>query len=149
MKHLSPLAAALLLASCAVTPEDQHAAHQRRLEKEARENFIALKAQEHPGRAVVLNDEGPAASTRAHTAQRTRSAQPTPVVRPVFASNPQPWYARPATSRDDTVYYWQTETIARRTTPQQRVAEAKYAQSLAKRTEDLTPEERLWAHEHY
>ena len=32
-----------------LTEEDREAAHQRQLEKEARANFYALKAQEHPG----------------------------------------------------------------------------------------------------
>jgi hypothetical protein len=43
MKLLLPLSLALLLTACA-TPEDRAAAHQRQLEKEARENFIALES---------------------------------------------------------------------------------------------------------
>ncbi len=163
MKYLLPLALTIVLTSCAITPEDKQAAHQRKLEKEARENFIAMKAQEHPGQQVVLHDEAPPAPKRGlfgggqetaavPTSRRVQHPQPTPVVRPVFASNSQPWYShptRPLSSRDDTVYYWQVETIRARTTPREKVAEAKYAQKLAKHPEDLTPEERLWAHEHF
>lgn len=165
MKYLTPLALAVVLTSCAIPPEDKQEAHQRKLEKEARENFIAMKAQEHPGREVMLNDEprptpkpglfasgGQPPAPAPRTAQRSRSAQPTPVTRPVFASNPEPWYAHPTrslASRDDTVYYWQVESARSRTTPQEKAAEAKYAHKLAKRPEDLSPEERLWAHEHY
>ncbi|HSI12281.1 MAG TPA: hypothetical protein VK961_09570 [Chthoniobacter sp.] len=161
MKYLPPLALALVLTSCAITPEDKQDAHQRKLQKEARENFIAMKAQEHPGRDVVLNDEArptpkpglfASSAPQPAPASRSHSAQPTPVTRPVFASNPEPWYAHPThslASRDDTVYYWQVESARSRTTPRERAAEAKYAQKLAKRPENLSPEERLWAHEHY
>ena len=161
MKYLPPLALAIVLTSCAITPEDKQEAHQRKLAKEARENFLAMKAQEHPGREVMLNDEprptpkpGLFASSAPQSAPapQSRSARPTPVTRPVFASNPEPWYAHPTrslASRDDTVYYWQVESAHSRTTPRERTAEVKYAQKLAKRPEDLSPEERLWAHEHY
>ena len=161
MKYLTPLALAVVLTSCAITPEDQQEAHQRKLAKEARENFIAMKAQEHPGREVVLHDEArptpkpglfASSAPQPERASRSRSAQPTPVTRPVFASNPEPWYAHPTrslASRDDTVYYWQVDAARSRATPRERAAEAKYAQKLAKRPEDLSSEERLWAHEHY
>lgn len=164
MKYLLPLALTIVLTSCAITPEDQQAAHQRKLEKEARANFIAMKAQEHPGQQVVLNDEAPPAPKRSlfggsqetavvPTSRAVRHPQPTPVVRPVFASNSEPWYAahaaRQGPARDDTVYYWQVESSHARTTPREKAAEAKYAQKLAKHPQDLTPEERLWAHEHY
>ena len=165
MKYLPPLALAVVLTSCAITPEDKQEAHQRKLQKEARENFIAMKAQEHPGREVVLHDEArptpkpglfasgaPQAAPASQTAHRSHSAQPTPVTRPVFASNPEPWYAHPTrslASRDDTVYYWQVDAARSRATPREKVAETKYAQKLAKRPEELSPEERLWAHEHY
>jgi hypothetical protein len=162
MKYLLPLALTIVLTSCAITPEDQQAAHQRNLEKEARANFIAMKAQEHPGQQVVLNDEarpapkqglfGGGQAEAVPTSRPVRHPQPTPVVRPVFASSSEPWYAhstRPRSSRDDTVYYWQVETIRSRTTPREKAAEAQYAKKLAKHPEDLTPEERLWAHEHF
>ena len=45
MKQFLPLSLALLLAACA-TPEDRTTVRQRQLEKEARENFMALKARE-------------------------------------------------------------------------------------------------------
>src|SRR5271163_110083 len=44
MKFFVSLTLVLLLAGCAA-PEDKDAAHQRQLEKEARANFYALRAQ--------------------------------------------------------------------------------------------------------
>jgi hypothetical protein len=152
MKQFAPFALAVFLAGCAITPQDREAAHQHQLEKEARANFIALKAQEHPGQAIVLHDEAAvaAATTNAAAAPRTRaraSLEPTNhFVRTTYAPPaPVPRAAR----QDDTVYYWQVQATQRHTTPRQQAAEAKYARELAKRPEDLTPEERVWAHEHF
>ncbi|EDY19271.1 hypothetical protein CfE428DRAFT_3448 [Chthoniobacter flavus Ellin428] len=146
MKQFCPLALAILFAGCAITPQDREASHQRQLEKEARANFIALKSQEHPGQAVVLHDE--AAATTAATAPRPRaSLQPTSHFVPTTYVPPAP--AHRASRQDDTVYYWQVQATHRRTTPRQQAAEARYARELAKRPEDLTPEERTWADEHY
>lgn len=164
MKYLSPLVLSLLLAACAVTPEDQQDAHQRKLAKEARANFIAMKQQEHPGRAVVLNDEArptpkpelfafgapqptPSARTRNHAASASAS-QSGPAFVPTSFYAPPP-KQRTQGSADGTVYYWQVPPPAHRTTPRQQAAEARYARELAKRPENLTPEEKLWAHEHY
>jgi hypothetical protein len=168
MKYFPPVALAFLLTACAVTPEDQQAVHQRQLEKEARENFIALKSQEHPGRPVVLHDEAPpptpkpsfisfapeqqpAAALTPPPAPRRRAKAPTPVAPPL-----QPYFAARSTPKpraphaiDDTVYYWQVPPPGQPLTPHQQAAEAKYARALAKRPADLTPEERLYAHEHY
>src|SRR4051812_36095626 len=51
MRCLISFSIVLLLAACAapLTEEDREAAHQLQLAREARENFYALKAQEHPG----------------------------------------------------------------------------------------------------
>lgn len=159
MKQFPQLALAILVTGCAFTPEDREAAHQRQLAKEARENFIALKAQEHPGQAVVLHDEatpmpqprklsafgGPTATTPAPRGRA--SVAPTSQFVPTAYQAPtsQPRHSR----QDDTVYYWQVQASHQRTTPRQQAAEAKYARELAKRPEDLTPEERTWAHEHF
>ncbi len=152
MKHFSQLALAILLTGCAVTPEGKEAAHQRQLEKEARANFIALKQQEHPGQPVVLNDEAAAARQRKLAAEEQAHGRanisPTTRFEPTAYVAPTP-QSRGSRRADDTVYYWQTQAMQRRTTPHQQAAEARYARELAKRPEDLTPEERVWAHEHY
>jgi DNA polymerase-3 subunit gamma/tau len=181
MKFFPPVALAFLLTACAVTPEDQQAAHQRQLEKQARENFIALKAQEHPDHPVVLHDDlppptpkpgmfsflggqSPAPAPRPKTNVEA-NAQPPPLAPPQYAAaNPQtkatptpaPRYAafsrqKAPRNPDDTVYYWQVAPPSShlQATPRQLAAEGKYARFLAKRPEDLSPEERLWAHEHY
>ena len=167
MKYFPPFALAILLTACAApTPEDQQAARVRQLEKEARENFIALKAQEHPGRPVVLHDEGPAATPAPHMMPFLGSQQPAtaPVSAPrakatgAAAAMP-PSKARMAASakprqkakgkNNDTVYYWQTQGSAKPASAREQRAEAIYARALAKRPQDLTPEERVWAHEHY
>jgi hypothetical protein len=159
MKHFPALALAFLLSACAVTPEDRQEAHQRQLAKEARENFLVLKAQEHPGRAVVLHDEpappqpapllpflakrqpAPASSTRTKGTTHVAS-MPSPYRAPA----PQP---KPRRAVDDTVYYWQVQSVRQHVTPRQHAAEVRYARELAKRPEALSAEERLWAHEHY
>jgi hypothetical protein len=166
MKYLPPFALALLLPACAITPEDKQAARQHELEKQARENFIAMKAQEHPGRPVVLHDDAPPPTPRpsgfaifgggqkpAPKPGFHASSQPRPTPEQkvawtptLFASNAKP---RPSRSTDDTVYFWQVESNHQHTTPREQAAEAKYARQLAKRSEDLTPEERMYAHEHY
>ena len=176
MKYFPPLALALLLSACAIplTPEDKEAAHQVQLQKEARANFLALKAQEHPGRPPVLHDEAPTPAPKpglfafgggqapaptpapAPHSKAARQAQakarPTP---PITASySPPPHFvptSRSQTRRqvDDTVYYWQVQNTRQRITPRQLAAEAKYAHKLAKHPEDLTPEERVYAHEHF
>jgi len=142
MKQFCPLALAILVAGCAITPQDREASHQRQLEKEARANFIALKSQEHPGQAVVLHDEAAATAPRPRASlQPTSHFVPTAYVPPASAAR--------VSRQDDTVYYWQVQTAHRRTTPRQQAAEARYARELAKHIEDLTPEERTWADEHY
>jgi hypothetical protein len=149
MKYLPPLACALLVAGCAITPEQQEAAHQSKLEKEARENFLALKAKEHPDRPPTLNDV-PGAPARS----QRESVASAPPAKSKVASNAPPtsWFApkpRPSQHYDDTVYYWQVPGPRSPGSIRFQAAEARYARELAKRPEDLTPEERLYAHEHY
>jgi hypothetical protein len=145
MKYFPPLALCILLIGCAVTPEDKEAAHQRQLEKEARENFIAMKAQQHPGRPVVLYDEAPATQQP----KMVSSIVKHPSAIAPAAYNPPTPKSRGRRYADDTTYYWQVESVRQRTSPRQQAAELKYARALAKRPENLTPEERTWAHEHY
>ena len=128
MKSLLPLALAFLLAACA-TPEDKDAAHQRQLEKEARENFMALKAREGGPRPVRLAQNEPLtpAKTYHHSSYR----------------------AEPARRADDTIYYW--DMPRRNETPSALYLAylQQSARELAKRPEDLAPEEREWVRRHY
>jgi hypothetical protein len=95
MKQFLPLALAALLAAC-VTPEDRTTVHQRQLEKEARENFMALKAREQTTsvRHVRLAENEPAPPARIYRGYS-------------IAERPR----RP----DDTIYYWD---MPRHTEPQ-------------------------------
>src|SRR5260370_35691998 len=95
MKFLFPLSIALLLAACVTTPEDKAIAHQVQLEKEARENFYALKAQQHHG--PVSRPEQPAATPPprptplpAPTPKPTPRPAPTPIPKPSPKPTPQP-----------------------------------------------------------
>jgi hypothetical protein len=118
-----------------------------------------MKAQEHPGRAVVLHDDAPPPTPQSGGFAIFGGGQK-PAPKPPYHASAQPqkvaWMPtapaanpRPSHSADDTIYYWQVESNRRRTTPREQAAEAKYARQLAKRSEDLTPEERMYAHEHY
>jgi len=71
--------------------------------------------------------------------------KPTPKPAPKPTPPQKPIASRP---NNDTVYIWQVQS-SRATSPRERVAEQKYAHKLAKKPEDLTPEELIWAHEHY
>jgi hypothetical protein len=79
-------------------------------------------------------------------------AKPTPAPAPhgpLFAANKPvspPKWGRP---NEQTVFFWQLTPAARPDRRREQVAEARYASKLAKRPEDLTPEERMFAHEHY
>ncbi|MEI9892893.1 MAG: hypothetical protein WDN28_02995 [Chthoniobacter sp.] len=105
-----------------------------------------------------MNDEAPATPKPAGLFSFGRNPPPaatpasrkkSPVAPPLTASlAPAPRFV-PTRKVDDTVYYWQVQSPSQRTSPRQQVAEAKYARQLAKRPEDLTPEERLYAHEHF
>lgn len=260
MKYLHPFALAILLTACAVTPEDKVADHQRELQKEARANFIALKAQQHPGRPVVLHDEAtptpkphliaflsgptladapvstpvpraratppitpkplptpspkpkmtpapspatattfkwpwahkatptpPPAPAGRHGHKRKHNPPPTPTPKPTPKATPKPKPAvtpkvapapkptpkptpkpkAPVTpkatpapkpkptpktkprKKGDTRYLWDAQPSAGSQPTREQIAEARYARRLYKRPQDLTPEERMWAHEHY
>jgi hypothetical protein len=151
-----------------MNPVDQEAARQRELEKQARANFIALKAQAHPDRPVVLHDEPapPPPQPNAFASARRPAATPVPRANTAYQYQPVPratpksnvawrpsfYYSptpKPQASVGDTVYYWQVPSARQATSPRFQAAEARYARQLAKRPEDLTPEERMWAHEHF
>jgi len=142
MKFLFPLCIAVLLPACASTPQDSSAAHQRKLWEEARANYLAMggrdSSQPEPNQPTAAQP----APTPKHRLFASRQSPPPPAPKPA----PQPKLAR---NNDDTVYYWQVPPPAKSTSPRDQVAEAKYARQLAKRPEDLTPEERIYAHEHY
>lgn len=196
MKYFPPFALAILLAACAVTPEQKQAARQRELEKEAQENFLALKVREHPDRPAVLHDvpaatpkpslisfnsvpqpaakapakpliaspaapnpTKPKATTKVTPQQKSMAkvtSKPTPKPAPqhtlaAASSKAQPTPKRKAPRNStETVYYWQLQAAADSSSSlRYQAAEARYARTLAKRPENLTPEERVWAHEHY
>src|ERR1700738_572696 len=96
MKYFPPFALAIFLTACAVAPEDQAAAHQRPLADARRENFIAMHAQEHPGRPVVLHDEAPPPTPKPHLIaflgerQPASTPAPKPVRVPALAPTPAP-----------------------------------------------------------
>ena len=61
-------------------------------------------------------------------------------------------FARNEKSRrfnDDTIYYYDMPRGSEPSSERYRAYKAKYARSLAKRPEDLTPEEREWVRRHY
>jgi hypothetical protein len=133
MKLLPSIALALLLAACATTPEDTVAANQRQLEKEARENFMALKARERQSSAP--------GSPAAPVSSLFRSARSKPI-----APISRPETARP---RDETIYLWNVPRRAEAKSARYLVYEKKYARALGKKPEDLSPEEREWFRRHY
>jgi hypothetical protein len=152
MKFFLPATLAILLAACAFTPEDKEAAHQRQLEKEARENFYALKAQEHPNAPPAPASAAPTPAPHLVAFQQPQP-QPMPPRRSKAAPKATAKATKVAKARtprpDDTVYYWQVQPHSNATHVRLQVAEARYARQLAKSPEQLTPEERVWAHEHF
>jgi hypothetical protein len=148
MKFLAPLTLVVLLTACS-TPEDKEAVHQRQLEKEARENFYAMRAQlgthpvPPPTPTPAPDRGGLFAFVDTRPAPKSAPANQEP---PRSSGKP-----RPATRGDGTLYYWDvppsrsTEASSRKFSS----AEIRYARELAKSPETLTPEERLWAREHY
>ena len=152
MKFFLPLTLAVLLAACA-TPQEKEVDHQQELEKEARKNFYALKAQEHPN-APPAPTPAPTpapglfaflAPQPAATTSSTTTSRPAKIARQQATPRPRARVPQP----DETVYYWQVQSRTAATNPRFQAAEARYARKLAKSPEDLTPEERIWAHEHY
>src|SRR5437764_565810 len=123
MKFFLPLTLSIFLGACAITPQDKEAAHQAQLEKEARANFYALKAQINP-HAATPPSPTPAPSSGFHPFAFV-DTKPAPA-----PSQPRP-PMRPMPPRDDTVYYWQVQGRAP-TNPRFQAAEARYARELAK-----------------
>ncbi len=157
MKLLLPLAFALFLTAC-VTPEDKNAAHQRQLEKEARENFMALKAQEHrtappaaPPQVARTESTNPAIHPQPFLPARTATTKPTKSTKPAkpTISFHSLFRVEPARRSDDTVYYWNVPRRTETPSAAYRAYERQYAHELAKRPEDLAPEEREWVRRHY
>jgi len=147
MKLFLPLSLAFCLAACALTPEDREAAHQRRLWEEARANFLSQGGRERPPLTPAPN---PAPQLEPFLQKQTAAAggaNPAPSSGMPGRSKPTP---KPKVARKtgDTVYYWQVRP-PQTNSGRYSTAELKYAHFLAKRPEDLTPEERLWAREHY
>ncbi|HEY3901155.1 MAG TPA: hypothetical protein VGM54_21270 [Chthoniobacter sp.] len=146
MKFLVPLTVVVLLTACS-TPEDKEAAHQRQLEKEAKENFYAMRARlgTHP---VPPPTPTPAPQGRGLFA--FADTHPAPKSVPVNQEQPRAAAKpKPVPRGDGTVYYWDTRPSTEGRTRNFSGAEIRYARELAKRPENLTPEERLWAKEHY
>ena len=142
MKFLLPLALAFLTAACA-TPKPQQgtAAHQRMLEEEARQNFMALKAREHKHAA-------PAASTR--RIARNEAPRPIGAFRRIddLWRDGISWLREEPRRIDETIYYHDVRPRPRPKATLSRAYE-KYARELGKKPEDLTPKEREWARGHY
>jgi len=107
LKLILPTALASIVAACAVVPPKPGTdAYQKMLEDQARENFYALKAREHPSRPapVVAQAEPPpkvhlkpfnlfatAGTAPAPTPKPVPAATPTPAVKPVVvARSPAP-----------------------------------------------------------
>lgn len=97
---LPAFALALVLAACA-TPEEKEAAHQRQLAEEARLNFLALKAREHPSAApaekvplkpfVTAAPVKPVAAVKAAPAPKPIvQAKPAVPIKPFIATKPTP-----------------------------------------------------------
>ena len=148
MKVFVPLISVLFLTACATAPVDTEAAHQEQLEKEARENFYALRSQmgTHP---VPPPTPVPKEGLFASTGSPPQDSATQPAVAP---QPPRPTRKPKPTPRNpnDTVYYWQVAPPpALANTRQFTRAEIRYARALAKSPEDLTPEERLYAREHF
>ena len=96
LKLILPTALASMLAACAVVPPKPGTdAYQKMLEDQARENFYALKAREHPSRPapVVAQTEPP---PKVHLkpfnpfSTATATAAPAPTPKPVALSKPAP-----------------------------------------------------------
>jgi len=137
MKFFVPLTLVLLLTACAA-PVDKETAHQQELEKEARKNFYTLRAQ------LSTQVPPPPAATPAPRRGLFAFMEPRPV-----EADPQRKPMPTPPSKDDTVYYWQVPPPQAPNVRRYTRAELRYARALAKSPADLTPEERLWAREHY
>jgi hypothetical protein len=147
MKFLVPLTLVVFLAACS-TPEDKEAAHQRQLEKEAKANFYVQRAQ-----LSTHIQPTPAPTPAPERGGLFASADTPPAIKSVPANRVAPLGNSPKRSShgDGTIYYWdvQTPRSAEASNRNFSRAEIRYAHELAKSPENLTPEERLWAKEHY
>lgn len=157
MKLLFPVALGLVLASCSsIMPEPKPgtAAHQQWLRDQARENFLALKAQERKNRpAPAPTPEPERVAFRPFFKRKPQSTPaPSPQLAEFRARKPKPTprlaEARPR-QPDDTLYIWNTPRQQEPSTQRFTKGEIRYARELAKSPENLTSEERLWARRRY
>ena len=177
LKLILPTALASIVAACAVVPPKPGTdAYQKMLEDQARENFYAMKAREHPSRPapvvaqtepppkVHLKPFNPFAATSAAPApapaptpkpvapsKSVAAAKPAPTPKPskpLATTNP---FARSEKPRpgDGTVYLYDMPHGPEPNSPRYRAYKIQYAHELAKRPEDLTLEEREWVRRHY
>ncbi len=155
MKLLFPSVLCLLFAACETVlpaPKPGTAEHQRWLHEQAREHFLALKAQERERRGYPAQP---------HVADRRENVQP--LVKPAPTPRPRSWLfaqskpakpAKPArTTRramDDTIYEPTAEGRAEQREWELREAreylafEAQEAKRLGKTPAQLTRAERAW-----
>jgi outer membrane biosynthesis protein TonB len=172
MKFCFPVLTVFALTACVVTPQDKSADHQRELWKQAQANFLALKEKQHPHRATATPaPQSPPVAKPTPTPTPKPAPQPTPKSAPKPTPKPAPQPTpksapkptpkpapkptpKPAPKptappkNNDTIYYWQVQS-SRANSPRERAAELRYARQLGKKPENLTPEERVWAHQHY
>src|ERR1700744_2314965 len=108
MKLLLPLTLALFLAACAVpiTPEERADARQAQLEKEARENFYALKKQANPNYTPPSEATPKPAPGLFASAPRSARPNPTPVQRTQKVAS----RSMVVTGSDGTLYYWDAKS---------------------------------------
>jgi hypothetical protein len=147
MKFLVPLTLFVLLTACS-TPEDKETAHQNQLEKEARANFYVMRAQLsthiQPSPTPTPAPEKGGLFAFVDTRPAPKSV-PANQVAPRASGKP-----KPMPHGDGTVYYWDVQPHSTEASNRNfSRAEIRYAHELAKTPENLTPEERLWAREHY
>lgn len=167
MKQLFPVSLAILLAACAtVTPAPQPGtdAHQRKLEKEARENFYAMQAENRRNNphlraraeARARAEEVARAEERSNRtsfnpfASTQRTPKPAKAISRRSNDDVNP-FARYEKRRnyDDTIYLYDMPNGPEPKSERYRAYKIKYAHSLAKSPDDLTPEEREWVRRHY
>jgi hypothetical protein len=183
MKLFLPLLLPLVLVAC-VAPKPGTTAHQELLAEQARENFLALKAQERKSAPRLVTTEAPTVATPMPPKARLKpfavnqpfafvnpfaKAKPTPIIKrnppakPVVLTTPTPAPKPPKPvasnqvfirsekprSTDGTVYLYDMPNGPEPTSPRYRAYKLQYAHELAKRPQDLTPEEREWVRRHY
>jgi hypothetical protein len=152
MKQLFPFSLAVILAACAApAPQPGTESHQRQLEKEARENFYAMQAE---NRRKNPRLQARAEAARVEAARAEESPERTPRTAKAIPRkshddlDPFARY-RPSRNSDDTIYLYDMPNGPEPRSERYRTYKIQYARSLAKRPEDLTPEEREWVRRHY